>query len=290
LEEDFSYETAALGVEVFTQPAAGVASHMHPGMELGICVRGTNTRHFRDHSFRVAPGQVWLAGAWEPHAWESRRETHKVTVFFLPSVLWDPVDPNPTWLHMFAVPARNRPQVRSRENRQQVLGIAGEIAGEHQERRRGWRRACRLALMRVLMILEREWGSRSAGVSTVRPDYLSRISPALELLRLRQRRRVPVAEAAARCGLSPSRFQDIFRRTLGVPYGRFSLRARLGHAAEQLLSTDRTLDHIAENSGFTDARHLRRMFRGEYGCTPSEYRLRPQASMLIPGRLSQRAD
>jgi len=261
-----------LGIEVVSQPAMPITSHVHAGMELGICVEGKNMRHFRECSFEVQSGQVWLAGVWEPHAWSSSATTSKVTVFFVPSLLWDPVDPDPTWLRMFAVSPPDRPQARSPETRERILAIAREVVEEQLERRPGWQRVCRLALMRVLMILEREWQVPAQRREVVSADYLARISPAMELVNAERHRRVPVVEAATRCGLSPSRFQDVFRRTIGLPYGQFSLRARLAHVAEQLLSTDFTLDRIADDSGFTDARHLRRMFRSEYGCTPTEYR------------------
>jgi len=45
-----------------------------------------------------------------------------------------------------------------------------------------------------------------------------------------------LSDAAKMCGLSSSRFSELFRRTMGVSYGKFAIRIRMSNAANDLLS------------------------------------------------------
>jgi transcriptional regulator GlxA family with amidase domain len=107
---------------------------------------------------------------------------------------------------------------------------------------------------------------------------LTRVRPALELAHAHLATSVSVAEAAAACNLSRSQFCLVFRDAMGLSYGRFCGRLRLGLVAKLLLSTDRSIASIAQRTGYVDASHLHRAFARQYGCTPGAYRMqhRPQ--------------
>jgi AraC-like DNA-binding protein len=81
-----------------------------------------------------------------------------------------------------------------------------------------------------------------------------------------------VDEAASRCGLGRAQFSLVFRDTMGMSFGRFCLRSRLGFVAEMLLSTDLPTQAIAQRAGFVDGSHMHRAFVARYGCTPGQYR------------------
>jgi len=58
-----------------------------------------------------------------------------------------------------------------------------------------------------------------------------------------------------------------------LPAGREHGEARVAHAARLLLGTDRSVEAIGEQTGFTDGSHFHRAFLKHYGCTPTEFRL-----------------
>ena len=51
-------------------------------------------------------------------------------------------------------------------------------------------------------------------------------------------------------------------------------RARIQRACLLLSDTEQSLDEIAANAGFSDTRHLQRVFRSKLSITPNQYRLR----------------
>jgi len=101
---------------------------------------------------------------------------------------------------------------------------------------------------------------------------VTRVLPAMEALHANLEHRISLPRAAALCGLSPSRFGVLFRRTMGISFGQFSRRARLAHVAHRLIATDYPVEHLAAQCGFADGRHLHRLFVRHYRATPAAYR------------------
>lgn len=237
---------------------------------------GTAERHYQDFMVPGEPGDVWLCAMWEPHG---RRvvspHTENVVLQFIPEFLGEETVGDKFWLTLFAVQPRDRPWVSTPEMRNEVLEIGHRMRHEIQKRPRSWRYSVRLLLLRLLFTLSRDWDPGAYSRPVARGTALTRIMPALSLLRDPGRRRVTLATAASACGLSQSRFAVVFREMMGVPFGNFALRARLAYVAHRLLSTDLSVEDIAAEAQFTDASHVHRHFVRHYGQTPRQYREQP---------------
>jgi len=247
----------------------------HPGFEVGLVVSGKHERHSSDGAVTLVAGQVWLTGMWEAHGWRTPRGgTREIVLFFLPEFLGAERLERMSWLSVFAPPPSQRPQADTAELRQKVLAIAQDMHREIERRPPAWRSVVRLDLLRLFLELTRRWRPpRLAGHHfEVSAMNLARLLPAVELVHARSSSRVSVAEAAAACALSSSHFSRLFRATMGVSFGQFELRSRLGMAAHQLVSSDRSEEAIAKEADFADASHLSRMFVKHYGCAPGHYR------------------
>ncbi|WP_291175379.1 AraC family transcriptional regulator [Hyphomicrobium sp.] len=79
---------------------------------------------------------------------------------------------------------------------------------------------------------------------------------------------VRVADAARAVGLSPSRFQHLFAREVGVPYRRFRVWQRLRCAIGSIAAGDSFTD-AAHRAGFFDQAHFARAFRHTFGAPAS---------------------
>ncbi len=248
---------------------------IHDGVEVGVMLRGTAERHFQDFVLPGIPGDAWLCAMWEPHG---RRvvsaDSENVVLQFTPELLGEEMIAGKFWFALFAAQPRERPWVSTPEVRKRVLAIGEEMKSEIQERRRAWQSAVRMHLVHLLFTLSRDWDppAKAGPQHATLASNLSRITPALALLRSQRGSRLTLQQAAAACGLSSSRFAVIFRQTMGVTYARFALRARLAFASQQLLTTNMTVDDIATVTGFVDASHLHRHFVKHYGQTPHSYR------------------
>jgi AraC-like DNA-binding protein len=179
-----------------------------------------------------------------------------------------------SWLDLFVAHPSQRPRVATPQMRERVIALARELRHEVEQRGRGWESAVRLNLLMILFTVSRDWDPPVRGKvpSRSRASSLPRIMPALDMVQSRLARRVTVTEAADACALGRAQFCRIFRDAMGMSFGRFCQRSRLGHVAELLLSTDLTVSDIAERAGFADGSHMHRAFANHHGCAPGEYR------------------
>jgi transcriptional regulator GlxA family with amidase domain len=72
--------------------------------------------------------------------------------------------------------------------------------------------------------------------------------------------------------LSPRHLTRIFRRVTGISIGEYRLRLRLEHARTLMQYSQLKLETIAEQCGFADARHLRRLWVKHFGSPPRAFR------------------
>jgi AraC-like DNA-binding protein len=71
---------------------------------------------------------------------------------------------------------------------------------------------------------------------------------------------------------SESRFIRRFREATGRTPGRYVQDRRLRRASELLVSTDQSIDQIAELCGFANRYYFTRVFAQRMGCPPARYR------------------
>lgn len=86
------------------------------------------------------------------------------------------------------------------------------------------------------------------------------------------RRKLLLGEIARREGLTMPYLSHLFKDTLGMSFQEYLKKRRFEYARSLLLGTRKSLLDISLESGFSDARYMIRMFEGEFGCTPREYR------------------
>jgi AraC-like DNA-binding protein len=87
--------------------------------------------------------------------------------------------------------------------------------------------------------------------------------------RLADAEAVSLSAVAASVGLSASRFQLVFRTSVGVPLRPYILWLRLQCGAREL-ALGRSVATAAHTAGFSDAAHFTRTFRRMMGATPRQ--------------------
>ncbi|HVS66356.1 MAG TPA: helix-turn-helix domain-containing protein [Thermoanaerobaculia bacterium] len=101
----------------------------------------------------------------------------------------------------------------------------------------------------------------------------------------RLRRLVPLEEdvailtlsvAAKAAALEASSFSRYFHQVVGVPFRRWRAVLRVSRAIELLRETSWSVEDIAQEVGYGDARSLRRAMRHFSGCGPADIRGRAE--------------
>lgn len=91
------------------------------------------------------------------------------------------------------------------------------------------------------------------------------------ILAERPAERIPLAQLARACGVSPCHLPRIFRETHAMTPRAYANQLRV-ELAKRLLAQGRPIAQVAAEAGFADQSHLNRVFRRYAGATPREYR------------------
>jgi AraC family transcriptional regulator len=139
---------------------------------------------------------------------------------------------------------------------------------------RGWRPfddlECEmLTRAAYVQVLHRKFGGRVRGVGTL---GAARLDAVITFIRANLYRELSLAELAEAAALSPYHFARSFQRSTGLPPHRFVTTLRLELAAELLKRSSRTVEQVAEEVGFANLSHFRRIFRAQFGCSPAALR------------------
>lgn len=107
----------------------------------------------------------------------------------------------------------------------------------------------------------------AAGPS-VRPGLDPRVQKAVAYMRGALDKPITLADAARIAALSPSRFRHLFIAETGLTFRAFLLWLRLMRAVTSMTAS-RTITEAAYEAGFSDAAHLSRTFRSNFGISPA---------------------
>jgi len=84
--------------------------------------------------------------------------------------------------------------------------------------------------------------------------------------------KIDYSEMAALAGVSYSYLKKLFISQLGAAPSRYVSLRRLEYACDCLASTADSITSISQQAGYSSVYYFSRVFRQEYGVTPSEYR------------------
>jgi AraC family transcriptional activator of pobA len=129
-----------------------------------------------------------------------------------------------------------------------------------------------LTVQKSLVALILEEAKRAASLPSS-PPPTDIVSQALRYIEQQCLRPISLVDVAAFVGRSPAHLTTSVRQQTGRSVQEWIIRGRLIEA-QRLLRSKTSLDEIALRVGYSDARHLTRLFTREYKETPAQYRTR----------------
>ena len=127
--------------------------------------------------------------------------------------------------------------------------------------------------LRILLVGEMQKGNApQPHPPGLAPATHPKVKRAILLMEQHVGRALPLEELACKLDLSPRQLERLFKAETGKSPQTFAKHVRLRTAAWLLTSSDRTVADIASSCGFSDASHLGREFRKQFGMPPVTYR------------------
>ncbi|MFL0803273.1 MAG: GlxA family transcriptional regulator [Agarilytica sp.] len=129
---------------------------------------------------------------------------------------------------------------------------------------------------RMLVIYYRRLGGQSQFSEPLQTQTRdnSRFGALCQYIQQNPRRDLSITALATKANMSERHFSRRFSEEIGFSPGKYVEKIRLTFAKHQLENTNKSVDIIAQKSGFSSGEILRRLFKRHHGINPSEYRKR----------------
>ncbi len=258
---------------ISTDNGSYVPRHWHPALELICLLEGSLTvlTNGREEEFHA--GQCVLISPNIPHSTKCL-DKNRAILLQIPLSFMEAWIPHigDYYFHMPSVPST--PQERTRQDRLKELLRQMQIVDDI--RPPGYVLRFQSLLFELLFQLFHSYASRTFPDTVARNTRnLERLEPVLQYTKAHYRRPISIAEISGVACLEEGYFCRFFKKQMGMTFLEYQNQLRLSCIYQDLLSTDDTVAAILERHGFTNYKLFRRMFREQFGTTPS--RLRKQS-------------
>ena len=120
-------------------------------------------------------------------------------------------------------------------------------------------------------------------------DDSRHVQQAIDLMQETLEDPVPCDEIAAKIGISRRQLERQFNRYTSMPPLKYYINLRLARAHKLLQQTDLSVAQVAVSTGFLSLEHFSRVYRGKFGCPPSNDRMQsvqaPVMRKILPAHM-----
>lgn len=248
--------------------------HYHRAMELTLIQRGAGTRFVADHIALFEAGDLVLIGSNVPHYWHQHGESAGL------SLQWDfPLEHGVWSLGEIHTPLRT---LASRAQRGlHFRGSTAPAAAALMSELQSSTGLARLALFFKLLALLASAPAAHTRALAERPFALDgtaeqqdAVQRAVSFILAHYREPIRLKSLLALTGMSRATFARQFTRHAGKSFSVFLNQVRLQAVCRALRETAEPISAIAFANGFNQLSFFNRLFRREFGVSPSTMRAR----------------
>lgn len=251
--------------------------HFHPEFELNLVLNAQGKRIIGDSILDYDELDLVLIGPNTPHAWTGSPEpgnAQVVTIQFHSDFLGEKVLGRKLMLPIKDLLEKaNRGVLFSKETagylKEKIMKLS-----ESQDFD---------SLLNFLSILFDLSISRNQKILAT-PSYVGhfnisksrRIETVNEFIRQNIQQEIKIKEVADLVNMSETAFSHFFKKRTKRSFSDYIADLRVGHAARQLMETEKNISEICYDCGFNNISNFNRIFKKKLGVTPSEFRSQQQ--------------
>ena len=254
-------------------------THMHSAIEIIMPYSGASTYELPDKTYEVRRGEILFIPSGCPHSLTETSETVRHLLLFEPAPLMSLNDVP------IIEPLMRQPIYLPEENplRREVADLLCRLIDCYSLQEPMWNLQCYSYLLMAYSLLGRDY-LRNAEPKQ-EDEHGSIDSPimnsAITYINEHYMEDISLEQVAAFAGFSKYYFSRTFKSFAGMSFSDFLTRRRLAAAADLLVRTNKSIQHVASASGFASTATFNRVFRDHKNCTPTQYRA-IYSSLIMP--------
>ena len=265
--------------------------HYHDFIEIIYGVRGTFSASMSDGEYEIHEGDMLLINVNEVHAFHHTEPCEYYCLQFDPAIFFS--SPNystgakyilPYLMSTARTPASTNLSVIARKEELDKTDIPKYVCDYHKEymeKAPGYELAIRADIYRVfLWYLRRmeQHGIPFASASNIRQDDMIRLKNVLDHIHANYMNPIRAEDMAKMCNMSYSYFSRFFRNALGRTFSDYLLYVRLTEAEKMLITTEKSINQIAFDTGFSTSSYFITQFKKHRNTTPKQLKQKIMSS------------
>ncbi len=247
--------------------------HYHPEIEINLVMNSSGKRIVGDSISEYTNHDLVIIGPNTPHCWVGKPEygnAHVITIQFHMNFI------SPQSLNKkLAMPIKDLLDKSSRgilfsddtinQLKPKIMGLS-----ENQDF------DSFLTFLSILYDLSIARNTKSlASISYIEDYKISksrRIQKVSDYIHKNLHTKILIQDVASLINMSESAFSHFFKKSTNSSFSDYVIDLRLGHAARELIETEKSINEICFDSGFSNVSNFNRSFKRKIGFTPSSFR------------------
>ena len=214
---------------------------------IGIQLSGDNLHTFANRSFTIGENCIYFLNQKEDYHVEVKERGVAFSIHF---TTYEPIEMESFCIHI-----------------QENSGILNMIECIEQHFMRSTKCTARILsdVYKLLANYEKLYEKK------YRPKDI-RIQKAKEYINLHFKEKDCIIKAAEEYGVTPRRFNDLFKQHFHLPPNQYIIHYKISLAKKLLLSNELSITEVSSACGFDNVYYFSKIFKKVAGCTASEYR------------------
>jgi AraC-like DNA-binding protein/mannose-6-phosphate isomerase-like protein (cupin superfamily) len=251
----------------------------HERLEIFVAVEGEGEFLMGNEAVRFRQGDILIVDNMKHHGLGKiyGKQCRAISISFLPELVYSPGAP----LHAFAllVPfyshskgiliVHNADRAVAAMHRTVAQLVNARFDQDHDQP------GCYVFLLELLYLLSRHFSNAVTDYSEYQNHQyrVRRLAKLLQYILENHAEHIPVEKGAEMAAMSVSRFMRFFKATTGMTFVSYLTHVRVNHAAELLRNPEHNVGSVAAATGFSDQSYFGRVFRQQFGISPTKFRL-----------------
>ena len=260
--------------------------HMHEYMQINYVYQGVGKHWINDQEFKIIKGDIFVIPPYVPHLIRKDGDKYgRIIEFeFMPEFInanLKQIENAESFLDFAYIEpflvAENL--VKPRLNlvgkiQTEVENLLNEVLSEDEDQKRGYELLIRSQLLKLLIIVGREFtvNLEHSKSQSIYDRHRDSINSAVQYINENYNKDLNVEDVAKKFLLSSSYFSYLFKSITSKTFTEYLVGLRISKAQDLLKNTNDKVVDICYSAGFNNINHFNRIFKQYIGMTPMNYR------------------